>query len=820
MKKTWGLALLLVLLPIAREYAQENADEAIKIYQELTGEYEFYVPKAYVLARVFVDKGMLWTQDEGKPAAERVIPVDLSSLFFKIENPKKEQYIRFLRDPDGHVSVCLLTIKGEETSEEISGRKITRKERPIEARCSVQELREDFQKAWEAMGRLHPALYEFTDKESFERLYERQVALIDKPLTVPEFYAVLAPLVTAIGCGHSRLLPPDKFWEEAPACCFPLGLAFFGAKACVTRHFEPNLPVPLGSEILSINDEAMPDFLCWANPAISSDGMREPWRSATLGKWFHIYAALRFGFPETYVVTYLAPGKSGPLRAELKSIERKTILNFYNQGSVQTSLADPYLSFEILKERGTAVLMIGHFNYYRDEELKRFKAFIDGAFTQMRSADVKHLVLDLRGNNGGSPWAAAHLLSHLEAEPVPYFAKEYGEYEALAKPIPRADPAFDGRLFTLIDCGCFSSTGHFCGLLKHHKIGVLVGTETGGTFECNDASHLVNLWNTRLKLYVARMTFTAAVQGMSKATGIEPDYPAQPRIEDVINGQDTIKEYAFALIAKSEGEVETQAKTETEESPRRVEIRDTEMRFLKSKHVDQTYEIDISLPKGYEQETTRYPVLYVLDAEYNFGCVAYIVRRLIRNGDIPKILVVGIAYNTTEDEFYLKRERDCTPPSEVHGSRSGGAENFIRFFKEELIPFIDRDYRTTPGDRTIVGHSIGGFFGTYVLFTHPDLFGKYLIVSPSLWYSNDVIFQYEQEFAQTNKILKAAVFLSTGKDESAQMIRTTERMIETLEARKYMGLRFAHLNAEGEHHRSVFPYAFTKGVRWLFIAAH
>jgi len=259
-----------------------------------------------------------------------------------------------------------------------------------------------------------------------------------------------------------------------------------------------------------------------------------------------------------------------------------------------------------------------------------------------------------------------------------------------------------------------------------------------------------------------------------------------------------------------------QARTTKEDPPRRVEIRDTEMRFLTSKHVDQTYEIDISLPKDYNREKTRYPVLYVLDAEYNFGCVAYIVRRLIKNGDIPKVLVVGVAYNTTEDDFYVKRERDCTPPSAMYGRRSGGVENFIRFFEEELIPTIDHHYRTIPGDRTVVGHSIGGFFGAYVLYKHPGLFVKYLIVSPSLWYSNDVIFQYEKEFAQAHKTLKAAVFLSTGKDESAQMIRTTEKMIRTVEDRKYAGLKFASLMPEGEHHRSIFPYAFTKGVRWLF----
>jgi hypothetical protein len=251
-------------------------------------------------------------------------------------------------------------------------------------------------------------------------------------------------------------------------------------------------------------------------------------------------------------------------------------------------------------------------------------------------------------------------------------------------------------------------------------------------------------------------------------------------------------------------------------SPPRVEVRDSEMRFLASKFAGQTYEIDVALPKDYHRETARYPVLYVLDAEYNFGCAAYIVRRLVKNGDIPKLLVVGIAYNTTEDDFEVRRVRDCTPPSDLHGSRSGGAENFAAFFEKELIPEIDRLYRTVPRDRTIVGHSIGGFFGAYLLFKHPGVFGKYLIVSPSLWYSNDIMFRYEKEFAETKKSLPATVYLSTGKDESDQMIRTTEQMVRVLNERRYAGLRLKSLIPEGEHHRSIFPFAFTRGLQWLF----
>lgn len=64
--------------------------------------------------------------------------------------------------------------------------------------------------------------------------------------------------------------------------------------------------------------------------------------------------------------------------------------------------------------------------------------------------------------------------------------------------------------------------------------------------------------------------------------------------------------------------------------------------------------------------------------------------------------------------------------------------------------------------------------------------------------------------------MNAAVFLSTGRDESQQMVQTTDKMIRTLLERKYPGLRFTSLLPEGENHRSIFPYAFSRGVRWLF----
>lgn len=115
----------------------------------------------------------------------------------------------------------------------------------------------------------------------------------------------------------------------------------------------------------------------------------------------------------------------------------------------------------------------------------------------------------------------------------------------------------------------------------------------------------------------------------------------------------------FVKIAQSQNENQ---ELSSSQDIKRVEIRNSEMWNLTSAFNGQTYEIDVFLPRGYNPKTSRLPVIYVLDAEYNFGCVAYITSRLIKNGDIPPVIVVGIAYNTGYDEYYALRERDCTPP--------------------------------------------------------------------------------------------------------------------------------------------------------------
>ena len=172
-----------------------------------------------------------------------------------------------------------------------------------------------------------------------------------------------------------------------------------------------------------------------------------------------------------------------------------------------------------------------------------------------------------------------------------------------------------------------------------------------------------------------------------------------------------------------------------------VTLANTEHFTLDSDRVGDAYLIKIAYPRDYAESEKNYPVLYVTDAETNFGALQYVVQRLAKDKLIPELIVVGIAYDTSYDEFYRLRARDLRPsipddPDLDLGGRpdEGEAERFAEFLRHELIPHVDANYRTLVGDRAYYGHSYGGLFGVWSLMYESDLFNRYVILSPSLWW--------------------------------------------------------------------------------------
>ncbi len=265
-------------------------------------------------------------------------------------------------------------------------------------------------------------------------------------------------------------------------------------------------------------------------------------------------------------------------------------------------------------------------------------------------------------------------------------------------------------------------------------------------------------------------------------------------------------------------------------------------RVLTLKRADDTgvdHVLYLSLPRDYQQTTHSYPVVYLLDPDYSFALAHNIVEHFVDRGDLPPMILVGVGYpGKSQDKVAYRRHRtrDYTPSHTFEGgygpafqTLSGGGPAFRDFFAKQLIPWIGKNYRTSD-NRALVGHSYGGLFATYVLLTTPDLFDRYLAVSPSYWYDQRLIFRLEQQAAEKLDDLAARVFLSVGELESVSsaplrgdpphrrqpMVEDLERLARRLRARNYPRLELATQVFPDENHNSVFPAALTRGLRWLF----
>lgn len=207
---------------------------------------------------------------------------------------------------------------------------------------------------------------------------------------------------------------------------------------------------------------------------------------------------------------------------------------------------------------------------------------------------------------------------------------------------------------------------------------------------------------------------------------------------------------------------------------------------------DRDYQVH--LPDGYKwAKDRRYPVLYVLDGKTHFVHTVGTVDFLAAQGEIPDLIVVAIASTV--------RVRDFTqtdwPKAWVGG---GGADNFRKFLSSELIPSIERSYRTD-GFRILSGHSAGGQFALYCLTSQPTLFRAYFAFSSSLDWDDRLPVRSLRKAIDTARTLPAFLYVNR-EDDSGQALADYESLVEALNSRKIPGFRWKSEAFPQERHTS------------------
>jgi len=259
----------------------------------------------------------------------------------------------------------------------------------------------------------------------------------------------------------------------------------------------------------------------------------------------------------------------------------------------------------------------------------------------------------------------------------------------------------------------------------------------------------------------------------------------------------------------------------TQKIPDQVFLENTEQFTIKSKYVaDENYVIQIGLPSGYSHSDKSYPVLYVLDGDKSFGMTKGVIDWLVWTNEIRNIIIVGISYGRGNSIWWEKRARDFTPFKDTvyyYYPNAGGANNFLSFVKNELFPIVNKNYRTIQDSNVIMGLSFGALLSSYALFTQPDMFKGYIIISPSLFWNGNSILKTEADYFSKHKDLNKIVYMAYGSsDDKDWVIDPSNELIQVLQTRKYEGLKFIQQVFKGETHISVFPVAMTHGLKTVF----
>ena len=231
---------------------------------------------------------------------------------------------------------------------------------------------------------------------------------------------------------------------------------------------------------------------------------------------------------------------------------------------------------------------------------------------------------------------------------------------------------------------------------------------------------------------------------------------------------------------------------------------------LNSKQVSEKRVINVWTPDNYKNSTDSLPVMYMADGgiKEDFPHIANTIAQLIKDKSIPPMILVGIE-NT-------QRRRDLTGPTQIEEDKKiapivGGSAKFRAFINDELIPEINKRYRTS-AKKGILGESLSGLFVMETLFTQPDMFDYYIAFDPSIWWNNhELVRMAKENLKKLPTTEKRLWFAGSGAEDINQY---TNELAKILKKDCPSNLKSNYSDEPKEEHSTIFRATKNKALKW------
>jgi len=415
---------------------------------------------------------------------------------------------------------------------------------------AIDDLREDLEFLQSTLEESHPGVYAHQTSEEMTAAFAAVEQRLHDGMSAADFLRQAAPLVAAIGCGHTALRPsmPTTRGAMAGGRFLPLGVRFSEERAYLVYHYADGIEIPRGAELLSMNGIPLEEVRRKLLESLPSDRRSPTYNRALAETQFAYWYWVFVDSAPSCRIRYRDPGDGDEREATVGAVPVRRFLRSYTRQhpELDPTRSPPRMRLAVLETQRLAYLRLYTFApEHRPESAETLREF----FSEVDHARVETLVVDVRGNAGGPPEVSVDLLRYLLAEPFPYLVEPgraehralgYDRYYDAFEPHPKR---FAGRLIVLLGPGSFSTTGHFLAHLAARGRAIFVGRESGGSALCYDGSQHLELPHTGLRLRVARLPFQAAGADAYVDRGVPPDYAVPPEIDDLVAGRDTLFDF-------------------------------------------------------------------------------------------------------------------------------------------------------------------------------------------------------------------------------------------------------------------------------------
>ncbi|HBH24199.1 MAG TPA: hypothetical protein DDY13_12345 [Cytophagales bacterium] len=449
-----------------------------------------------------------------------------------------------------------------------------------------KKLNEDFEYLITELKSQHQGLYEYAGENQTDIKIDSIRNTLKTPQTKLKFYEKLRYVIGLTNEGHTSIDLPK--WTMIKLglskSFFPLAVKLCDENLIITQNYGKKINgLKKGSKIISVNNKKVSEIFDNLYPLIPTDGFNETSKQEWIGG---------LNFSLLYILVY---GKEKKFELQLQEFGNDTIqtltipaIRFTKFKTKNAKFKSKYFDYNDFKfeqiNDSIAYLSIPSFG----NDGLDYEEFYQKNFKKIDSLNIKHLIIDVQANGGGTEGNENLLFSYLSNKvvqkykqvtmlPKPYqknksnqgyiedkwtfqntIAKRgnftlYSDYYSdLEYKTPQKELIYNGKLYVLISGRTFSGGAEFASLVKMTDRGIFIGEETGGAYEGNVSgySEYIKLPNSKIEVQIPTVHFQINVSPEIKGRGIIPDYIVPQTWKDYLNGKNTKKDFAIKTITE------------------------------------------------------------------------------------------------------------------------------------------------------------------------------------------------------------------------------------------------------------------------------